>query len=423
MSNGGYEKAAEQLARASRAEAGLDPAFLVQSAALVPGRLRLSQLMLIVLGVAVLLWVGIIFGAAVAAGSFLALLVLAITMSVAMVNARTARRDVLLKVLSIAAAKGLPLGPTASAFADQDQGGLRQRILRLAHHLNQGATLSDSLTAVPRLIAQDGVLLARAGEETNSLPRALATASHSRGSRFPIWLAIAGRFSYVLFILLILQTITSFILYFIVPKFEAIFAGFGVPLPQVSVLIIDLSHWLVRFSPLILVALLFEIVLILFLPSTFASYNKFEIPLFDRLLIRRHSALAARCLALYVAAGRPITAGLAMLARYYPTRWFRMRLKRAAREVEQGMDWVTALRRHEIIRAADAEVLESAQNVGNLAWALEEHADRNERRLAYRLQIVFVTLFPILILAIGFAVFMICLGFFAPLVKLISELA
>ncbi len=386
-------------------------------------KFRLFHWMLVIAVEAVLLWLAVLFGVLAVLALIGLNLGFAVVLITVLARIGAARQDTLLGVLAIAAEKNLALAPAASAFSAQGIGRTRRRFLRLVDELHAGNTLTGALEAAPRLIAQDGVLLIRAGEDSGQLPQALAIAAKYRASRLPLWLAIAGRFSYILLLLVALQTIMSFILYFIVPKFEAIFGDFGVSLPQATILVIDLSHSIVRYSPLALLIVGLEIFLVLTLPASLAGWNQFQIPLFDRLLIRRHSALVARCLSLYVAAAQPVTRALGLLSQYYPTRWFRTRIKRANSEILQGQDWLAALERHEIIRPADAEVLRSAQAVGNLEWALEEHAERNERRLAYRLQVVFVTLFPLVVLTIGFVVFVVALGFFAPLVKLISELS
>ena len=72
------------------------------------------------------------------------------------------------------------------------------------------------------------------GDQTGRLPEALRMAASSRSSQLPIWTAIATRIAYLLALLLVMQTICGFMLYFIIPKFESIFKDFGVPLPRVN---------------------------------------------------------------------------------------------------------------------------------------------------------------------------------------------
>jgi type II secretory pathway component PulF len=141
------------------------------------------------------------------------------------------------------------------------------------------------------------------------------------------------------------------------------------------------------------------------------------------MLGRRHTALFFRALSLVVRSGKPIEFGLALLADHYPTKWVRRRLVAARNDVRQGLEWVDCLRHRRLIREADAEVLRSAAAVGNLGWALSELAESAERKLALRFQVVIQSLFPLVVILLGFVVFMTALGYFSPLVKIISELS
>jgi protein transport protein HofC len=217
--------------------------------------------------------------------------------------------------------------------------------------------------------------------------------------------------------------IVAFVLYFIIPKFEAIFYDFGVPLPQVTVFVIMASHHIVRFSWVLVPLILAEVLLLLAWPFSFLGWEYVHVPLIDRLFVRRHTALVLRCLGWVVEAGRPLPWGIELLSRWYPTRWVRGRLERAAVDVAHGDTWTTALARQGLLRAADVALLESAQRVGNLPWAMRETADGGERRLAYRLQIVVDTLFPLVVVALGMLVGLIAVSFFTPLVVLIGRLA
>ncbi len=160
----------------------------------------------------------------------------------------------------------------------------------------------------------------------------------------------------------------------------------------------------------------------MFLPLSFLAWGNFTVPLFDRLLGRRHTALVLRSLALVVEGGKPICAGALDPGTPLPDLVGPPPAGRVESDVEHGADWIESLWRHGLIRAADAEVLASAAAVGNLAWALLELAEPAERRLATRFQMVVQTLFPLVVVMLGMAVFILAMAYFVPLVQLITEL-
>jgi protein transport protein HofC len=384
---------------------------------------RLSQMMLWIAGIAICLWLYVIYGGIVIAGGIVILFASAIGLGVILARRQISQQDSLLWILAIAAQRGMPLGPTLTAFADQYGGRYRRRILRLAELLDSGCTVPEALGQVPRIISRDALLLAHVGQRTGRLPEALRMAASSRANQLPIWTAIATRFAYLLFILLAIQTICGFLLYFILPKFEAIFKDFGIPLPMATIHLIEAAHFLIRYGPLSAFVPPLEVILLILLPFSFAGWANYDVPIFDRMLRRRHTALILRALSLSIETGKPIEAGMETVADHYPTWWIRRKLIRADDHVRQGAPWIDELYREGLIRGSEAEVLHSASLVGNLPWAMRELAETGERRLAFRFQAVIQTLFPLVVLSLGVCIFLLCFAFFAPLIELIGRLS
>jgi type II secretory pathway component PulF len=159
------------------------------------------------------------------------------------------------------------------------------------------------------------------------------------------------------------------------------------------------------------------------LPLSLLGWGNVHIPLFDRVLGRRHTALVLRSLSLAVEGTKPIAVGLETLAEHYPTAWMRRRLAHVRDDLRAGADWIESLRHRGVLRASDAEVIKSAGAVGNLSWALAELAESIERRLAARANMVVQTFFPVAVIMLGGVVFLLAVAYFIPLVKLITELA
>jgi protein transport protein HofC len=386
--------------------------------------MRVRHLMYLVVAAALLCWSFVAGGVILFLLAVIGLVVAAISAGFLVIRQRATRQDALLAILALAAEKRIPLAPAVLAFADQYRGTSRMRLIDLAAHLNAGTRLTAALEQARKLVARDAVLLCGVGELTDSTPRALRMAASTRLAQFPVWTAISGRFTYIITLLCFLQAIAGFMFYFIVPKFEAILKDFGLPMPAITRMSIEFSHFLVKyFFPVTGPLLAAELGFLFFLPFSFLSWGHYDIPLFDRMLRRRHSALMLRALGLFVDAGKPISQGLSTLAKHYPTRWVRRRLTNADLDAQHGADWIEAMLHQELIRPADGEVLRAATAAGNLGWALQELAESGERRLAIRFQAVLQTVFPLLVVLLGFFVMWMALTYFTPLVLVISRLA
>ena len=326
--------------------------------------------------------------------------------------------------MAVASEGEMPMVPAIVAFADQYRGKSHGRIMDLAMYMNYGAvSLPLRLERTPKVMSRDAVLLSWIGQATGKLPKALRLAATARMTQLPIWTAIAGRFTYILGLLLAMQTVGSFLIYFIIPKLEAIFRDFNLPLPQITVLTIDASHFIIKYFYLFFPFLLIELFLLFYLPISFASGGNYAFPFFNRLLRRRHTALVLRSLGLVVEAGKPISLGVSTLSKHYPTRWVRKWLLAVESDVLEVADWIESLLRHGLIRWPMPRCSGRPATVGNLAWALAELAETTERRLAIKLEALIQLLFPLVVLALGFLVFIFAMAYFAPLVSLITELS
>ncbi len=383
---------------------------------------RLVHLMYLVAGVAVFFWLWRTIGPPLLILMLIGLVAAAVGGSIVLARRRAIRQDALLWIMAIAAGHRIPLATAVDAFAGQYRGKSLRRITELAHQLRAGTSLPEALATNRKLASRDAVLLAWVGHATGRLPQALRIAATAQSARLPIWTAIASRLAYLLLMLLWLQTILGFVLYYVMPKFEAIFSDFGLGLPRFTIMMIHVTSGVLNYRELFGWLPLAELALLIFLPFSFMNWGNYHVPLFDRLLGRRHTALVLRSLSLVVHAGKPIEFGLALLGDHYPTGWVRRRLIAARTDLRQGAEWIESLRRYRLIRAADGEVLRSAAAVGNLGWALDELAESTERRVAIKFQMVIQTLFPLVVLMLGVVVFVTAVGYFAPLVALISKL-
>jgi type II secretory pathway component PulF len=329
-------------------------------------------------------------------------------------------QDALLWVLEVAADRGIPLAPGVQAFSGQVSGMYGLWTTALADLLRRGAPLPDALDSLPRLVPRRSSLMIRMGWESGNLPLGLKEAGSFRETRQPVLAAISSRLAYIGWVVAIASSIVGFIMYFIVPKFEAIFKDFGVDLPGVTRMVIKLSHFVVDYSWVVVLGLL--ALGIYALIALFGS-GDFTIPLVDRLFPRRHIIAILRALAIVVSADRPIPPALYALAQWYPTAWVRKRLTQAATDANLGIDWTEALHENGLIKSSDVGVLTSAQRAGNLAWALHELAETGERRLGYQLQAWSQILFVLAMLLLGFLVFTVAVAFMLPLFTLIEKLS
>ncbi|MHB1562393.1 MAG: type II secretion system F family protein [Isosphaeraceae bacterium] len=386
---------------------------------------RLSHMMLLIVAVAIACWMGVTLGLLLIVIGVVAAFGALVTAGFVAARLRLTRQDALLAILGIAAEHNMPLGPAVSAVADQFGGLSRRRVANLGAQLELGAPLPDALERPRRVVSRDALLLVRVGHQSGLLARALRLTGVARANQLASWSAFATRATYLLAVLLAAEFVLSFLALSqrrIPNQIQAICNDFRVRLPSISVETLRLLTLIQDNASIVALVMLAELAALIYVPLSFGGWMNYRVPLFDRLLPRRHAALVLRTLSLPIEAGQPIASALVVMAERYPARWIRRRLAKAALAVIRGADWIDSLWKTGVIGKAEAEVLASAASVGNLAWACRELADTAERRQQLRIQVLTQGLFPFVILTVGLVVAFLCFGLFLPLVTIMQAL-
>ena len=338
-------------------------------------------------------------------------------------SARISRQSELLWTLAVAVEQRLPLQPEVEAYALAHGGVTRSRAQRLADLLQDGCSLAGALELSRGLLPVSTVLQIRTGEDCGRLGPALRsaalqyTAHHQLGMNAfasrSFWLAYCGVF-------VIGINVLAFVCYYIVPKFKRIFSDFGFELPEFTervIRIADLgaSYWFLWTA-------LPGAVIAIFLANVLRNWEWITAPLAGRLFPRMYGPTTLRCLGIAAEAGRPLSGVCETLVDGFPREDAKRRIEHVQDAIETGGSCWDALRREQLIRDRDAELLSVAERIGNLAWALRESADSIERRWRYRWESVQILLQVVVVVICGAGVLCFAVAFFLPLVDLLHNM-
>lgn len=326
-------------------------------------------------------------------------------------NRWAVKQNALLWVLTISTEQGRPLIPMLEALAqDEDSYHWRLRLEKLVEHLKAGMPLPDALDRVPKLLPADVVLAIRVGEETGTPAEMLREVSKnfSRQQQSDLDSKWSINLTYLAGLLLVLTSVVSFVMYYIIPKFKYIFESFGTELPGLTQGVIEASDYVINYWYLIIG--LGGLAVWLALKWLFSAYP------------RPQAADILHILSVVVARGRPLVGALSTMARHHPHGTIRNRLLYIRNEVERGSKVFELFVETGLLSKAEARILDSAQRAGNLPWALEELAGRIERDVDYRTAVLVEILRPVILMTVAIGVGLFVLGMFLPLIKLIYDL-
>ena len=143
-------------------------------------------------------------------------------------------------------------------------------------------------------------------------------------------------------------------------------------------------------------------------------------------MARRHTgprASGARSLSLALEGSRPLDQALSVQIHASQGPDVAIRLERVREAVVAGDSGWAALRIERMITSREENVLECAQRLGNLPWALQLMADSSERRLQRRMLWAFQVARPVIIGTLGVLVAYFCIALFLPLLNVLTEQA
>ncbi|MEY4394871.1 MAG: Type secretion system protein, partial [Planctomycetota bacterium] len=270
-----------------------------------------------------------------------------------------------------------------------------KRLGKVLEKIKSGETLEISLKANPGVVSPEVLLAISLGEPTGKLGLCLEKTPSWNQDFF--WIHTLPRLAYAMAIILFTICISTFQTVFIVPKFQKIFQEFQAKMPVPSEWFFRFSNLLARFWFLLIPAVLCLIGLIL-LPILIPRV-RWWFPLVGR-IYRVHvqgNFLSMLGISMLTQEVMPWVLGFLKGSSYFPKPAMRQ-IDDLASRMEKGESFSASMRESGWVPSHMVPLMESAQRVGNLPWALSEAGTQRNRLAFVSSQRLTFTLFPILLL-------------------------
>jgi type II secretory pathway component PulF len=201
------------------------------------------------------------------------------------------------------------------------------------------------------------------------------------------------------------------------------FSEFGLSLPVATNLLMSCSQACMSYWYLLVPIVLFVGLVAVLLLLSYIGIPIRGLPGVEWFYSASERAAVLQQLAVSVREKQSFVTSLELMSAYARSGRTRRRLHDVIRQIAQGRPWHQALQKARFVTQPQAGLLYSAEQAGNLAWALEEMADGTLRHSAYRTQAVVNIVFPIAVLGCGLCVAFVAIGMLLPLFDLIRNLA
>src|SRR3982750_2641880 len=147
---------------------------------------------------------------------------------------------------------GLPILRSLKILEGQCKPGvLKNALLDVIDDIESGSPLSEAFAKHPKAFDRLYCNMIKAGEAGGALEAILQRLADFKEKSQTLKRRIKSAMVYPIVVIFVACVIVGFILYFIIPKFEAIFNDFGVPLPRMTTFLIKASHFVIKYFYLV----------------------------------------------------------------------------------------------------------------------------------------------------------------------------
>lgn len=321
---------------------------------------------------------------------------------------------------------GIPVGTAIARLAETTRDKpLKEALESLIVSLNQGRSLSLSMSQCPDVFTPFFTNLVKVGENTGNVDEIfLHLASYlelesdtikklKTALRYPTLVLVA-----ILVALLIINA-------FVIPAFAGLFASFKAQLPLPTRILVASSHFLLNYWYLMLLGVIVSIIAFrLYIKTTRGALNwghfKLKVPILGWLVHRILLARFARLYALVLRAGLTAVDGIDLVGASTGNAYVAEKIKSISTLVARGNSISSSIAKTGLFPPLVVQMITLGEETGNIDNLLDDVADFYQREIEYDLLRLSDAIEPIMLVIMGAMVLVLALGVFLPMWSLAS---
>ena len=324
---------------------------------------------------------------------------------------------------------GLPVLRSLKILEGQMKPGvLKNALIDIVDDVESGNTLSEAFGKHPKCFDRLYVNMIRAGEAGGALEVILRRLAEFKEKAQSLARKVKGALVYPIVVVSVAVAILSFIMIFIIPKFEKIFLEFKMKLPFLTELLIAMSRWFVRFwyvIPIIPIAIVVTLKLIRLnkAGAYILDKLKLKIPVAGMIAEKNIVARTMRTLGTLISSGVPILEALSIVRETAMNAVFEEMFQRVYESIREGETIANPMRDCKLVDDMVVNMIDVGEETGDLDTMLNKVADVYEEEVDVLVESLISLLEPLMIVVLGLIVGTIVIALFMPLLELLDGLS
>ncbi len=324
---------------------------------------------------------------------------------------------------------GLPILRSLRILEGQMKSGpLKNAIGDVVEDVESGSSLSEAFGKHPRCFDRLYVNMVKAGEAGGALEVILQRLADFKEKAQTLQKRITGAMVYPAVVISVAVAILSFIMLYIIPKFEKIFRDFGMKLPDLTQFLMNTSQWFGKYWYILpLFPMGFYLTIKLLRLNRAAGYvldrMMLYIPIIGTLIEKTTIARTMRTLGTLISSGVPILEALAIVRETCTNQVFERMYQRVYESIREGDTIVQPLRESKMVDDIVTNMIDVGEETGDLDSMLYKIADIYDEEVNIVVESLLSLLEPIMIVVLGGIVGTIVIALFMPMLSLLDKLS
>jgi type IV pilus assembly protein PilC len=324
---------------------------------------------------------------------------------------------------------GLPVLRSLKILEHQMKPGvLKNALIDVVDDVESGASLSEAFAKHPKCFDRLYVNMVKAGEAGGALEVILQRLADFKEKSQSLKRKITGAMVYPVVVILVAVAILTFIMLYIIPKFEKIFKDFNMKLPWITTKLMDTSRWFGKYWYVVpLVPLCLWLLLKLIRLSKIGAYalDRFKLwmPVMGVIIEKTIVARTTRTLGTLVASGVPILEALSITRETCTNAVFERMYQRVYESIREGDTIAQPLKESRLVDDMVVNMVDVGEETGDLDTMLYKVADVYDEEVDVLVEGLISLLEPLMIVVLGLIIGTIVIALFMPLIKLLEGLS
>ena len=335
---------------------------------------------------------------------------------------------------------GLPILRSLQILEQQQRPGLLKNVLgEVAGDVEGGSTLSEAMAKHPKAFDRLYCNMVAAGEAGGVLDVILRRLADFMESAEKLKRKVKGAMVYPVAVILFAMGIVTGIMITVVPKFKEIFKDFETGLPNVTLLLLKMSDfvvgkkdvdgervdtlpgWIIILVSPVAIYLLFKLIRQSKVGSYAVDSVALRLPILGQIIGKTSVARFTRTLGTLIAAGVPILEALSITRETAGNAVFAKALGLVHDSIREGESFAQPLRASKVVDGLVINMIDVGEETGELDKMLYKIADNYDEEVDALVGSLVSLLEPAIVVVLGCIVGFIVIALFLPLVKLINS--